>query len=192
MRRGRASSHTILEQFVQLRHVIRKGGMLMKAKNVSLVIVASLMLVVFTVGPTRAVAKTTDYTGTVDLVSWVSLAPPVITPSGTIREMVITEWLFKATDARLSGTYTIAGTCTWPHGKLWPWGPCHTTWTLDVDGDQQAEWEGVLTLTPQDYRVFWNGNGHGFGKYAGLFVSFKVYNGGPMPPGTVVGKVTGN
>jgi hypothetical protein len=169
--------------------VMRKGDKLMKARTVSLMIVASLLFVAFAATPASAGAKTTDYTGTVDFVSWVNLAPPVVIPGGTTHELVITEWSFNTTDPRLLGTYVLAGTCTWPRGKLWPWGPCQTTWTLDVDNDQKAEWEGVLTLTPQDYHVFWNGNGHGLGRYAGLFVSFKVYSGGPVPPGTVVGYV---
>ena len=163
----------------------------MKARMIPLMIVVSLMLVALVATPVQAGTETTKYTGTVDFVSWVDLVPPVVTPGGTIHEQIVTEWLFNATDPRLSGTYIISGTCTWPHDKPWPWGPCHTTWTLDVNGDQQAEWEGVLTWTPQDYRVFWNGNGHGLGEYTGLNVSFKVYS-GPEPPGTVVGQVKGN
>ena len=161
----------------------------MKSRMFSLVIAAALLLAAFT-APARADSTPVDYTGTVAFVSWVDPVPPAITPGGTVHEQIVTEWLYDTTDSRLSGTYVVAGACTWPHDKPWPWGPCHLTWTVDVNGDQQPEWEGVLVVTPQDYRIFWNGSGHGLGEYAGLHVSFKVY-GGPFPPATVVGQVTG-
>ncbi len=162
----------------------------MKARVIS-VVIASLLLMTYGASPASAGSKTTDYNGTVSFVKWVDPVPPVVTPGGTVHEFPIIDFLFETSDPRVSGIYVFAGKCTWPNNKPWPWGPCNMTWTLDVNNDKQPDWEGVIHVTPQDYRIFWSGNGHGRGMYNGLNMSFKV-EGGPFPPATVTGRVTGN
>lgn len=155
-------------------------------------IVATLMLTVIIAAPMpiQAASANTDYTGTIDFLSWVNPVPPVVTPGGTIHEQIVTQWIVNVTDPRLSGIYIMSGQCTWPHEKPWPWGPCHLRWTLDTDNDQRNEWEGNLTVTPQDYRIYWQGTGHGLDEYGDLKVSFKV-EGGAAPPANITGRVTG-
>lgn len=162
--------------------------MITRQRIVRILVLLALTLTIAT--PTRAASPNVDYTGTIDFLSWVDPVPPVVTPGGTIHEQVVTQWIVNVTDPRLSGIYVMSGQCTWPHEKPWPWGPCHLTWTLDTDNDQRPEWSGVLHATPQDYRVYWQGSGHGQDEYAGLNVNFKV-EGGPMPPGNISGQVTG-
>ncbi len=158
----------------------------MKARNIFSIVMISLLLISILIVPVRAGDNRSDYTGTVEFVSWTEPVPPVVTPGGTIHEQVVTEWLFNTTDSRLTGIYVFTGKCTWPHDKTGSWGPCQTTWTLDVNGDQQPDWEGVMSLSAQTKHDQWNGTGHGLGVYTGLQVSFKVYG-----IETVVGQVSG-
>jgi hypothetical protein len=161
----------------------------MKMRKVIILLATSVLLTTLVASPALAKSRPVEFTGTIDFMSWVNPVPPNVTPGGTVHEQIVTEWLFDMTDSRVDGLLVASGGCTWPHEKPWPWGPCHLNWTLDVDADLQPDWEGVLAVTPQDYRVFWNGSGHGLGQFAGLNMTFKV-EGGPFPPASVTGRIT--
>ena len=117
---------------------------------------------------------------------WIDQAPWKFT-GGTIHNLANTYWDFVSTDARLSGTYILDTKCNWPKGAFVD-GPCPTKWSLDVDGDDQPDWEGVLNVTAQT--GVWSGNGHGRGQFAGMNVSFKIN--GEFPVYSVDGRVTEN
>jgi hypothetical protein len=161
----------------------------MKAKLVSLIITASLLLAAFAATPARAGANTTDYTGTMVFVG--GEETPVVTPGGTMHMSVVFNFQFDTSDPRVSGIYVMTGKCTIPTGKEpGVWGPCQATWTLDVNGDQQPEWEGVLETTGRLNHDQYNATGHGLGEFAGLYVSFKVHDfasGNATVDGQVIG-----
>jgi hypothetical protein len=148
----------------------------MKARFIPQMIVVSLLLGALYASPLKAGTSQAEYTGTVEYVSWTEPVPPVVTPGGVIHQQFISKWSFHTTDVRLSGVYVITGVCTWPQEKSLGWGPCQATWTADVNGDKLADWEGAMSLVAHTKHDQWNGTGHGLGEYAGLNVSFKVYD----------------
>ena len=157
----------------------------MKASMVSLLMIAAFLAMAFAVAPAQAGEKTTDYTGTMTFVDWENVSLAEVGP--TVHAQSISQWWVDATDPRVSGMYILDGKCMWPHGEWFGWGPCQAKWTLDANADGQSDWEGQFTVSPQLDRVyFWGGTGQGLGEYAGMHVSFKIYD------GQVVGRITEN
>ena len=166
----------------------------MKLRISSLVVIGSLLLSTFFATPTAADTGTgnnrTDFAGTADFVSWTDITPPEVKGNNT-HVYVFTEWSFATTDARVSGVYALTGKCMWPDSRPLPWGPCSGTWTLDVNGDQAPDWTGTFAIGGQTYHTVWNGVGHGLGPYAGLHMSFNVYQIEPSPY-RVTGQIHGS
>ena len=156
----------------------------MKAKMITTVVAMALLFVAFSATPAWAGAKTTDYTGTVSFVDFQDLTSWKYA-GRTIHDLANWYFYFDTTDPRLTGMYVLEAQCNWPKGAFIS-GVCQANWTLDVDGDGQSDWVGVVEVTNNG----WNGSGHGLGQYAGLNVMYKVR--GPFEAFVVDGRVQGN
>jgi hypothetical protein len=161
----------------------------MKTRTLPLIIVMALMLMTLIAVPAQAESARVLFTGTFSFVSWEENQPE--SPGNASKEFAKTEWYLEATDARASGLYTFVGQSTRLETKDPAWGPTHGTWTMNNDSDPNPEWEGVVTVRPENTYFVWNITGHGCDEYAGLNMNIKIESGDDVPyPFPLTGHIT--
>ena len=160
----------------------------MKKQNIIILIVAALVVLLFSVGPVAAEETKTEFSGLRNFIRIVDAGFSHVSNDGVIhvRDRVV-EFEIVTDDPSVTGTQTII-----PNSDLGPFdggvarsGPTYGTFSIVLNGDKKPSWEG--TFSGYGYTDgYWYHTYVGYGKrqFEGLrlYAFSEVIDPGPNPP----------